>query len=259
MKNLSFVFAAVAVLGLSSCKSKPVVEVPRSDALWNIISTQCLPLHKIGEEKNPCIEVNIAHGEEKGYVVFKDRVGDLQYLLMPTEKITGMESPEIRDAGATNYFDLAWKAKTYMDKKHGSVIPVEAVSLAINSQFGRSQNQLHIHVSCVKPQVQQQLQEQAAKLKNGWTLLPQPLLGHKYYVRKISEKELEKGNAFQMLADGVPGAKDHSGEFGLGLVAVKDKKKGHSLILLTSRFERGSNNYGSVEEIQDHSCPQLAH
>ncbi|XLM23386.1 CDP-diacylglycerol diphosphatase, partial [Chromobacterium piscinae] len=30
----------------------------------------------------------------------------------------------------------------------GEPLPRQAVSLAINSQYGRSQNQLHIHISC---------------------------------------------------------------------------------------------------------------
>lgn len=250
------VVVVFSIFSFTSCTFKPVV--PRSDALWNIISTQCLPAHKNGDAGNPCIEVNTSPDEAHGYVVFKDRVGELQYLLMPTAKITGVESPAILADDATNYFDLAWKARSYMEKKYGSDIPVEAVSLAVNSQYGRSQNQLHIHISCPNPSVQKQIAAELPQLKNGWSLVPGGVLGHQYYAKKISETDLENKNAFKQLANEVPEAQGHMGEFGLAMVAVKNKKKGTVLVLLASRKDLLSNNWGSVEEIQDHNCPQLS-
>lgn len=230
----------------------------RSDALWNIISEKCLPQYKASPQTpNPCIEVNLEKGEAYGYVVFKDRVGELQYLLMPTAKITGIESAPLLQEDATNYFDLAWKARSYMEKKHGAAISPEAVSLAVNSQYGRSQNQLHIHVSCPKPEVQAQIAKDLSLFHAGWAVVPGGLLGHQYFARKISEQDLENKNAFKMLAEGVPGAQDHMGEFGLAMVAVKNKAEPLSLVLLASRLDRASGSRGSVEEIQNHDCPQL--
>lgn len=247
----------LTIFGLTACTTKKIAEVPRSEALWNIISTKCLPDSQRNEKSNPCIEVNTTQGTTHGYVVFKDRVGDLQYLLMPTAKITGMESPEILAEGATNYFNIAWKARSYMEKKRGSKIPIEAMSLAINSQYGRSQNQLHVHISCPNPSVQKQMQSESSRLTKKWSIVPGGILGHQYYAKKISEKDLEQKNAFKQIANEIPDAKEHMGEFGLAMIAVKDKKNTDALVLLTSRVDRSTNNRGSVEEIQDHDCPQL--
>ncbi|UXR63950.1 CDP-diacylglycerol diphosphatase [Bdellovibrio bacteriovorus] len=243
----------LVVVGCASLKA-PL----RSDALWNIISEKCLPLAKSGDQaKNPCIEVNLAKGEPHGYVVFKDRVGELQYLLMPTAKITGIESAELLNSDVTNYFDLAWKARSYMERKHGSAIAPEAVSLAVNSQYGRSQNQLHIHVSCPKPEVQAQIAKDLMLFHAGWAVVPGGVLGHEYFAKKISVQDLENKNAFKLLAEEVPGAKEHMGEFGLALVAVKNKAEPLSLVLLASRVDRTTGSRGSIEEIQNHDCPQL--
>ncbi len=248
--NSALVSTFIFVLGCSTTPTSP-----KSDALWNIINTKCVP--PVTELSPNCIEVNVENGRDKGYVIFKDRVGELQYLLMPTRKITGMESPEIISPDAPNYFYLAWKYRTYMEKKKGSAIPVEAMSLAINSQFGRSQNQLHIHISCPKPEVQAQVQKLASSLRSVWSIVPEKIEGHQYYAKILSEKELQDTNAFADLEGGVPEAKNNLAEFGMGLIAVKNKKNQTQLVLLSSRRNTLTRNRGSVEEIQNHDCPQL--
>ncbi len=252
-KSIALLFVG---LFLNSCATSPAPEVAKSDVLWNIVSTQCVPFFLANQLPKPCLEVNIFADHGSGYVVLKDKVGDLQYLLMPTQRISGIESPEILTDEAPNYFYLAWKANVYMESKRGSPIPVEAMSLAVNSQYGRSQNHLHVHISCPKPAVQTQVQKAVSLIKKEWSLLPFQILNHRYYARKLSEQELSQQNAFKSLAAGVPEARDHMGEFGLAMVAVQEKKK-TVLVLLASRLDRSGDNWGSVEEIQDHSCPQL--
>lgn len=86
-------------------------------------------------------------------MVLKDRNGPLQYLLMPTAKITGIESPQVLQPDTANFFALAWQARHFMADKLGKPIDDAAISLAINSEYGRTQNQLHIHISCLQPAV----------------------------------------------------------------------------------------------------------
>ncbi|VTM60215.1 CDP-diacylglycerol pyrophosphatase [Klebsiella pneumoniae] len=38
-----------------------------------------------------------------------------------------------------------------MSQRHGAPVPDNAVSLAINSRSGRTQNHFHIHISCLRP------------------------------------------------------------------------------------------------------------
>lgn len=50
------------------------------DALRKIVLQQCVPHQQQQQNPSPCAEVNL----KGGYVLFKDRNGPLQYLLMPT-------------------------------------------------------------------------------------------------------------------------------------------------------------------------------
>ncbi|MBK5674042.1 CDP-diacylglycerol diphosphatase, partial [Salmonella enterica] len=94
-------------------------------------------------------EVNL----KGGYVLFKDRNGPLQYLLMPTYRINGTESPLLLDPLTPNFFWQAWQGREIMSQRHGAPVPDNAVSLAINSRSGRTQNHFHIHISCLRPDV----------------------------------------------------------------------------------------------------------
>ena len=54
------------------------VTPPQSSALWRIVSQQCLPNQLAHNNPAPCAQVDT----QAGFVVFKDRSGPLQYLLI---------------------------------------------------------------------------------------------------------------------------------------------------------------------------------
>lgn len=124
-----------------------------SDTLRKIVLEECLPNQQQNQNPSPCAEVK----PNAGYVVLKDLNGPLQYLLMPTYRINGTESPLLTDPSTPNFFWLAWQARDFMSKKYGQSVPDRAVSLAINSRTGRTQNHFHIHISCIRPDVREQL------------------------------------------------------------------------------------------------------
>ncbi len=71
-----------------------------SDTLRKIVLEQCLPNQQENQNPSPCAEVK----PNAGYVVLKDRHGPLQYLLMPTYRINGTESPLLTDPSTPNFF-----------------------------------------------------------------------------------------------------------------------------------------------------------
>ncbi|WP_418304267.1 CDP-diacylglycerol diphosphatase [Pantoea stewartii] len=75
-----------------------------ADALWQIVSEKCLPDQLTHGQPAPCQRVDLQHR----YALLKDRNGPLQYLLIPIDKITGIESPQLLRSDTPNYFDLAW-------------------------------------------------------------------------------------------------------------------------------------------------------
>lgn len=218
------------------------------DALWNIVSRQCVP-HQQQGNPSPCSEVNL----RDGYVVLKDLVGPLQYLLMPVAKISGMESPQLLSDTTPNFFYQAWQARHYLSDKRGTPIDDRALSLAINSASGRTQNQLHIHISCLRPDIRQLLDRSAAAIDTRWQPLPEKIMGHSYLAKRLSAANLAAESPFLQLAREVPAATKAMGQFGMALAQLPDG----SYVLLANQRNLLLFNRASSEEIQDHSCAIL--
>ena len=219
------------------------------DALWKIVSQQCVPHQQQRQNPSPCAEVNLA----QRFVIFKDRNGPLQYLLMPTAKITGIESPLLLKPQQPNYFAAAWQQRPWLSKRYGSPVPDNVLSLTVNSEYGRSQNQLHIHMSCTKPQVRQQINRLIPSLSNQWQPIKNGINSHRYWARKLEKSELSHSSPFILLANGLPAAREDMGAFGLALLPVDDG----SFVLLATQREWWKMNLASIEEIQDHRCISL--
>lgn len=215
-----------------------------ADALWHIVSEQCVPDQQQLHSPKPCEVVDLA----AGYVVLKDRDGDTQFLLMPTTRITGIESPEILAPDAPNYWDAAWQARHFVDDRAHHPMPRETISLAINSISGRTQNQLHIHIDCVRPEVQAALREHAGDIGTSWTPFPVKFSGHDYMAMRIDQPDLSHANPFLLLADGIPEARADMAH--CTLVVVGD----HDGFVLLAGHANGITNRGSGEELQDHAC-----
>ncbi|MEY5078734.1 CDP-diacylglycerol diphosphatase, partial [Salmonella enterica subsp. enterica serovar Corvallis] len=147
-----------------------------------------------------------------------------------------------------------WQARGYMSKKYGHDIPDSAVSLAINSRLGRSQDHLHIHISCIRPDVREQLDNDLTRISTRWLPLPGGLMGHEYLARRVTESELAQRSPFMMLAEEVPEARDHMGRYALAVVRQSDD----SFVLLATERNLLTFNRASAEEIQDHSCAILS-
>ena len=192
----------------------------------------------------PCALVDLA----TGYVVLKDRVGDTQFLLMPTARITGIESPAILATDAPNYWNAAWQARQFVNERAHRDLSRDAISLAINSESGRTQNQLHIHIDCVRLDVQAALRTHADAVGPGWAPFPARLAGHDYMAMRIDQPDLVHVNTFILLADGIPGARADMAHYTLVLVGVTD-----GFVLLAGRAA-GITNRGSGEELHDHAC-----
>lgn len=134
------------------------------NALRHIVLDQCLPNQLQHRNPAPCAQVK----PDAGYVVFKDRNGPLQYLLMPTYRINGTESPLLTEAHTPNFFWLAWQSRSFMTLKRGSEVPDSAISLTINSPTGRTQNHFHIHISCLRPDVREKLNAAQGDISTQW-------------------------------------------------------------------------------------------
>jgi CDP-diacylglycerol pyrophosphatase len=224
------------------------------DALWKIVHERCVPDQIAHDDPAPCAKVVLTPDEAKGWVVLKDRDGAEQFLVIPTAKITGIEDRAILAPDATNYFRAAWAARGDMLAKLGRDLPRDDISLAINSPFGRSQNQLHIHIDCIRADVRDVLRARQAEIGQHWAPLGTTLAGHPYSARRIDDADLDAANPFWLLA-----AEEGIGAAGIGehtlVVVGASFADGHDgFVALDDHYDAASGDRASGEELQDHGC-----
>jgi CDP-diacylglycerol pyrophosphatase len=227
------------------------------NALWNIIHDKCVPHQQASGDPSPCTLVDLDPGLEHGYVVLKDIVGKTQFLVMPTARISGIESPEILAPDAANYWQYAWQARSFMIARAGVDVPRDDISLAINSRYGRSQNQLHIHVDCIRADVHAALAAHAAEIGALWAPFPEKLAGHSYMAMRLDHADLKDLTPFRLVAQGIAGAEADMGSQTLVVVGATLPGDQPGFFLLEDHADLASADRGSGEDLQDHDCAIL--
>lgn len=252
--NWMILVSIFVLIGLPACRTFEKFE--RSDRLWQIVSRSCIPNQLEKNDPSPCEKVVLTPRPEDGFVVLKDRVGPLQYLLMPTAKITGVESRALLAPEAPNYFYLAWLSRIYMAEKRGLPVDDRAVSLAVNSRFGRSQNQLHVHISCVRTDVRLYIDEHETEFTERWSPLPEQILGRNAFVRFLSEAEFRAKSPFLIVKEELLAANEPLDAYGIAIVPVSGNGN-VNFALFAERADLAAGDRGSAEEIQEHACSIL--
>jgi len=220
------------------------------DALWKIISEKCDPNWREYGDPKPCAKVDL----DKGYVILKDMIGDTQYLLMPTDKITGIDDAAVLAPNKRNYFADAWAERHYTEDAAKRSLPRDVLSLAINSVTARSQNQLHIHIDCLRADVRDALAQGEAAIGDKWAPFSEPLAGQHYQAMRVMGETLDGTDPFTLVADGIPGARAAMGRETIVVAGATfaDDKPGFVILSDTADLARGDR--GGGEDLQDHSC-----
>jgi CDP-diacylglycerol pyrophosphatase len=221
------------------------------NVLWNIVHGECAPGAAATGDPSPCLAVDLA----AGYAVLKDRTGATQVLVIPTAKVTGVEDGAVTAPGAPNYFRYAWAARRYVQAMAGRIIPRDELSLAVNSMYGRSQNQLHIHVDCVRADVRATLKADLDHIGPAWAPIDVGVSGRHYEAMRIGGDDLGARNPFDLLARGDPAARADMGLETLLVAPVVLADGAPGFVLLADRASPG--DAGSAEELQDHDCKVL--
>jgi CDP-diacylglycerol pyrophosphatase len=246
------VIAALAVIGALL----PIVFLGAAtdpDILWKIVQDRCVVDETTLGHAAPCTVVDLA----AGYAILKDIVGGTQYLLIPTVRITGIESPAVLAPTTPNYFAQAWSQTGLVDARLGKAMPRQDLSLAINAVTGRTQDQLHIHIDCIRADVRDALARHAASVGRTWAPFPEPLAGTEYRAMRIDGATLS-ANPFLLLAEAEPGARAEMGAHTLVLAGETFAGGVPGFILLDNHADPAGGDMGNGEALQDHAC-QLGH
>jgi CDP-diacylglycerol pyrophosphatase len=249
----------VLALALAGCAGPtavlpPAPVHPNGQVLWHVIHDQCVPDQVAHAAPAPCEVVSIADGEAHGFVVLKDRSGKTQYLLMPTAKITGIEDPAILESEAANYFAEAWDERGLVEARAGRPLGRTRISVAVNSLYGRSQDQLHLHIDCIDHTVGAALEMADVPRTGRWADHSIELKGHRYRIRWLGADELASTNPFKLLAAALPGARREMGAWTIALVGAARADGAQGFYLLADRADPAAGDSGSAEELQDHDC-----
>jgi CDP-diacylglycerol pyrophosphatase len=225
-------------------------------ALWRIAHERCVPDEEAHHAPAPCVRVDLSGGIGKGYVILKDRVGIAQFLLIPTRRIAGIESPDLLAPNAPNYWAAAWRNRTDVAAAAKRDLAWDMIGLAINSALSRSQDEFHIHIDCLQPDVRARLAAYRAEIGTRWRELPFDLRGKHYFARRLAD--LARNDPLKLLASGVPGAARNMGQETLVVAGATFAPGRDGFVLLAARADPASGNLAHGEDLLDHSCALAA-
>jgi CDP-diacylglycerol pyrophosphatase len=250
LKRLRFLFLAV---GLAFGVSASPTSAPHSIALWRVVHGLCMADMAVSGLPAPCLEVR----RQAGFAVIRDPRSTTEVLLVPTARVIGIESPQLLTSGSPNYWQAAWDARRYLEIRAGRAAPHEDVGLAINSIFGRSQDQLHIHIDCVLPDVQAELAAHESEIGETWAPLRFTLVGKHYRALRLDGENLGERDPFKILAQGDPEAATDMRRQTLAVVGVRSADGRPGFVLLAATGGTLENPDGASEALLDHSCAVL--
>jgi CDP-diacylglycerol pyrophosphatase len=208
------------------------------DALREIVQDECVVHWQQQHTAAPCERV------AESYAVLADRKGGAHFLLIPTRTVTGIESPEVLEPDAPNYFDAAWRARDRIAAVVGHDVPRSAVGLALNPKHARSQDQLHIHIECLRADVARSLHTASAGITAAWS--PIDVAGWQFDALRIMGEDLGVSNPLRLLAARSPVAGSRLEDYSL-IVAGMQFKEGPGFVVLTGTALPG-------ELLLDSSC-----
>jgi CDP-diacylglycerol pyrophosphatase len=242
------IWVGVGVLLLSALALAQVLHVTDPDALWKIVHGNCVPAQQSRGRPGECRFVDLAGG----YAVLKDMRGDTRFLLLPTQRITGIESPVLLQPGSVNYWRAAWQARRYVEERAGRTLPRDMIGLAINS-LKRSQNQLHIHIDCIQPDLRTALRQHAAEINEQWSPRPLLLAGHDYYATRLAGSDPDT-DPFKRLAQRLADPSKSMGRQSLSLIGAEFPDGRPGFYLLDSP---AGDHGATVDIVLDRACQLL--
>jgi CDP-diacylglycerol pyrophosphatase len=237
----------VMVLGVGALAAPTGAGHP--NALWDVVHGLCVRDKKLIGRPAPCLAVDLT----RGVAVAPDPRRATQVLVVPTRRITGIESPELLEAGAVNYWQAAWEARLFVERRAHRTVPRDEIAMAINAIASRSQNQLHIHVDCVRPDVREALRAHETEIGPAWTPLGFRLLGRSYQARRLLGADLGARDPFQLLARADPVARSAMGRQSLAVIGAEFADGSPGFILLAD-----GEDGAFAESLLDHKCMLLA-
>jgi CDP-diacylglycerol pyrophosphatase len=243
---------AASVLAIAAVASP--VESPARNALWLTVQA-CVADFKLTGAPFPCLMVDLTGGGARGYVILRSPFGAPDTILAPTRRIAGIEDPWLLSPSAPNYFEAAWRARTFVASAGGAPPATEDFALAVNSAFARSQDQFHIHLGCLAPSLKRRLPDLAARLPIGqWTRLGAAVAGVSFWALRTGEASLAGVEPLKLAAQGPASRYESRAGLALLVARVRLADVDETLILASHAGAPGPMRQASAENLLDPGC-----
>jgi CDP-diacylglycerol pyrophosphatase len=216
------------------------------NALGQVVAS-CLAVKRTLGTPFPCLEVS-SDGETQ-HVVLRVPGAATHVLVVPTEAITGLEDRALRRPSTSTLWNAAWEARKYIEEALNRPLARGAIGLAVNSQQSRSQDRLHIHVDCVRKDVQSRLEGlRPREADRTWTLLPGQLGGSRYWIKAMRADSLRDLNPVEMIPKLPRWSSRQMETTSLALIGMTFRDGRNGFYVLASYTS------GSAESLLDHRC-----
>jgi CDP-diacylglycerol pyrophosphatase len=219
-----------------------------ASALWSVVRYCSLQNRAIGLPF-PCLDVR-EDGNGNGYALIRSPGFRSEILLVPTTRITGVEDPRAASPKAALFWRRAWEARDLVARGLGRPLGWRDLGLVVNAKPSRTQDQLHIHIDCVKASIAARIASEAARLGDGWSREPS-VEGMAMWARRFGEHDLGRVNPLAAVFDGIPEAREDPAAFGVAVIGATLGGGARGFVLVALRSSRTT---GSAETLLDHSC-----
>ena len=227
------------------------VSAAKRGELWFVVHDICLPAYRSIGVAFPCLEVNIANSLDRGFAVLQAPSSATHVIVVPTARISGIESPALQSENAPNYWQAAWDARRFVEEGAGRHLPL---GMAINAPESRSQDQLHIHVSCIASVIADFLRDHQAEIHGAWSPLRLKVGGHRFVAMKIETDSLAEVDPFKLLPRGLPSTKASMGHQTLAVIGATFRDGKSGFYLLANDGRASPRDTASAEALLDDKC-----
>jgi CDP-diacylglycerol pyrophosphatase len=124
LRNLTNFAAAICLIAAVFAGQPAFVSAANRDELWFVVDDLCLPAYRSLGVAFPCLEVNITNGLERGFAVLQVPSSAAHVLVVPTSRISGIESPALQREDTPNYWQAAWDSRRFVEQGCAADCPV---------------------------------------------------------------------------------------------------------------------------------------
>ncbi|RDU96380.1 CDP-diacylglycerol diphosphatase [Trinickia dinghuensis] len=246
----SFILAACTAIVAAGCTALASAD---PNALWQIVNLDCVPAARTTGKTGICATVDLPGR----YALLRDRQGTAQHLLIPTDRISGVESPALLAPDAPNYWADAWDARRYVEdslkKARRATLTDDQIGLEINSAMRRSQEQLHIHIDCMRASTTSALARHRNDPPHVWTW--DTIDGARYRIMRIPGPSFDF-NPFDIVA-GPHTSPDVMAQQTIFVTGAGASATDSGWLVVNSSLDTDGGT-GSAETLLDHQCGAAA-